>query len=290
MAMLPTSCHPERNRDSQSESRRSRKPALSLPKGTPCRWTTPEARQGILTGSARLAFRSNLRLGNVPHLAVIAAVLFAYSSAPAQRAQTQPAPLTITTESLPDAHPHEPYTAKLQASGGIAPLHWSIAAGNLPKGLELNQDTGAITGTAVEPGDFELTVTITDSSVPPRTATKDLKLRSVGALAVAWKAYPRVTEDQINGSLTVSNGTKDPFNLTVIVVAVNEFGKAFALGYQKFDLLPDNKDVEIKFGSSLPRGNYIVHADAIAEVAAKKSIYRDRLHTPRPLVISAPSL
>ncbi len=219
-----------------------------------------------------------------------ALVLLLSMSAFAQRTGPLAAPLNITTESLPDARPHEPYTAKLQATGGVAPLHWSIASGNLPKGLELNEETGLISGTVVEPGDFELTVTVTDSSVPPRTVSKEFKLRSVGALAVAWKAYPGVTEDQINGSLSVSNGTKDAFDLTVIVVAVNEFGKAFALGYQRFDLLPDNKDVEIKFGSALPRGRYIIHADAIAEVAIKKSIYRNRLQTPEPLVITAPSL
>ena len=224
------------------------------------------------------------------HLAAVTSVLFTSSSTPAQRAETQSAPLAITTESLPDARPHEAYTGKLQASGGVPPLHWTITAGELPKGLELNEETGAIRGTASEPGDFEITVSVTDSAVPPHTGTKDFKMKSVGALAVAWKIYPRVAEDQINGSLAVSNGTKDPFDLTVIVVAVNEVGKAFALGYERLDLLPDNKDIEIKFGSALPRGRYVVHADAIAEVARKKSIYRDRLQTPQPLVVTAPSL
>jgi len=74
----------------------------------------------------------------------------------------------------------------------------------------------------------------------------------------------------------------------VIVVAVNEIGKAFALGYQRFDLQPNNKDVEIKFGSTLPRGQYVIHADAIAEVPGKRAIYRSRLQTPQPLRVTAP--
>jgi Putative Ig domain len=241
------SCHPERSRSSQRESRRSR---------------------GTL-GSSTLILATIL----------LSAPVFAQRS-----------PLSITTESLAEARPHEPYTAKLQATGGTPPLRWSISAGDLPNGLELNAETGAITGTAAEPGDFELTITVTDSSVPPQTAVKHLKLKSVGALSVAWKVFPQIAGEQISGSLTVSNGTKDLFDVTVIVVAVNEVGKAFALGYQRFDLQAEKEDFEITFGSTLPRGRYVVHADAIAEVPAKKSIFRDRLQTPQALVITAPSL
>ena len=197
--------------------------------------------------------------------------------------------LAIGSESLPEANPNQEYVARLQASGGVAPLHWDITSGKLPKGLELDSDTGAISGTAVEAGDFEFTITVTDSAHPPHTATRVFKLISIGALSVEWRVLPRVDNDQITGSVTVANGTKDRFDLTMIVVAVNEVGKAFALGYQQFDLRPDNKDVEIKFGSSLPRGQYIVHADAIAEITTKNKIYRNRLQTPRPLTVTAPS-
>jgi hypothetical protein len=88
--------------------------------------------------------------------------------------------------------------------------------------------------------------------------------------------------------VVVSNGTKDAFDLTVIVVAVNEIGKAFALGYQRFDLRPQTKEMEIKFGSTMPRGQYVIHADAIADVPDKNAIYRDRLQTPQALVVTAP--
>ena len=39
-------------------------------------------------------------------------------------------------------------------------------------------------------------------------------------------------------------------------------------------------DFEIPFGSTLPTGKYVVHADAIAEVPSKKAIYRARQQTP----------
>jgi len=69
---------------------------------------------------------------------------------------------------------------------------------------------------------------------------------------------------------------------------VNEYGKAFALGYQRFELKPDNLKVEIPFNSTLPRGRYKVHADAIAQISARHAIYRNRLETPEPLVVSSP--
>lgn len=195
---------------------------------------------------------------------------------------------TITTTSLPAAVPRQRYESKLEAIGGTPPVRWAITDGKLPPGLELDPTSGLISGTPQEAGQFRFTVSVTDSATPPRTARREFLLGSAKALTLEWKGYPAVQGDQINGSVKVSNGSKDIFDQTVIIVAVNEYGKAFALGYQHFDLKPETANVEIKFGSSLPRGDYVVHADAVAEVAAKDAIYRVRLHTPQPLQISAP--
>lgn len=170
----------------------------------------------------------------------------------------------------------------------MPPLNWTITDGKLPPGLELDPKSGVISGTHQEAGQFRFTVAVTDSAVPPHTATREFLLGSAKALTLEWGGYPVVQGDQINGSVKVSNGSKDIFDQTVIIVAVNEYGKAFALGYQRFDLKPETANVEIKFGSSLPRGQYVIHADAIAEVAARNAIYRVRLQTPLPLLVSAP--
>lgn len=53
---------------------------------------------------------------------------------------------TITTASLPDGTVGTLYTAKLKADG-TAPITWSVSAGSLPDGLNLNKDTGEISGT-----------------------------------------------------------------------------------------------------------------------------------------------
>ncbi|HYL14936.1 MAG TPA: Ig domain-containing protein [Terriglobales bacterium] len=218
-------------------------------------------------------------------LLILVTEFFACSAWPQQAV---PAPLAITTESLPRAVPHEEYRTTLQATGGVPPYHWSIAAGTLPAGLRLDLESGMISGTPTETGDFHFTVGVTDSAEPPHTATRELSLAAAAALSIEWSKYPRVDADQISGAVNVANGTKDEFDQTVIILAVNEIGKAFALGYQHFKLKPDSGKVEITFGSSLPRGTYVVHADAVAEVALKHAIYRDRLQTPQPLVVSFP--
>jgi hypothetical protein len=219
------------------------------------------------------------------------ALLMFFLFTPFAIAQQTSAPATsfaVTTESLPEARRHQVYNVQLEVRGGTPPLHWVIVKGELPKGLTLNDESGVISGIPEETGDFQLTIEVSDSAQPPHTATKDFKLSSTATLSIEWRVYPRVDSDQISGSVVVSNGTKDTFDLTVIVMAVNEIGKAFALGYQRFDLRPETKEMEIKFGSTMPRGQYIIHADAIAEVPEKKAIYRDRLQTPQPLGVTAP--
>jgi hypothetical protein len=133
---------------------------------------------------------------------------------------------------------------------------------------------------------MELTISVVDSV--GNTISRDYKIKVMAPLLIEWSTFPRVQGDQVLGAVKVSNGTKDAFDLTVIILAVNEHGKAFALGYQRIDLQPETTDVEIPFGqgSNLPFGSYVVHADAVAEVAAKDSIFRGRLQTPTPLVIS----
>jgi hypothetical protein len=205
------------------------------------------------------------------------------------RAQTVPSnapPLVITTESLPPFTLRQQYRVRLEASGGVQPLLWTISNGRLPGGVLLDPETGMLSGEPTTAGEFDFTVTVTDSGAPPHTINKEFTGRVVAPLLLEWKNFPRVQDNHINGSVIVSNSTRDEFDLTVIIVAVNETGKAFALGYQRFDLRPGTMDFEIPFGSMLPRGSYAVHVDAIAEIAAKRAIYRERMQTPTPLPIT----
>jgi Bacterial Ig-like domain (group 3) len=76
--------------------------------------------------------------------------------------------LHVTTTSLPEVAPGAPYSAQLQAAGGLNPIKWSKVSGKLPLGLKLSS-TGAISGTVgakkYAPGtSFSFTVKVTDST------------------------------------------------------------------------------------------------------------------------------
>jgi hypothetical protein len=104
-------------------------------------------------------------------------------------------------------------------------------------------------------------------------------------LLLEWLDPPKVRDDRIDGSVQVSNGSKDAFDLTVIIVAVAENGRATALGYEHFPLKAGVAHQKILFGSTLPYGGYEIRADAIAEIPARNTILRQALETPKPLQI-----
>jgi hypothetical protein len=52
--------------------------------------------------------------------------------------------VSITTSSLPDGMVGHSYSARLTATGGTSPYHWSLSGGSLPANLTLNPSTGEI--------------------------------------------------------------------------------------------------------------------------------------------------
>ncbi len=195
--------------------------------------------------------------------------------------------LAITSESLPHATVRQNYFHELRARGGTVPLHWQIANGALPPGLTLDAASGQIAGAAASAGAFKFTVKVTDAAQPPQVATREFLLRVAAPLTLEWRRYPRVEGDNaIRGTVVISNGTDDAFDMTFIAVAVNGIGKAFALGYQRFSLPAQSSSPEIEFGSTLPAGKYVVHVDAVAEVPARDAIYRARRQTSKALTLT----
>jgi len=88
---------------------------------------------------------------------------------------TPTSPPQITTTSLPEGRTGQPYSARVQATGGIGALAWAVSAGTLPSGLALNQSTGVISGTPILPvGTSSFTVRIQDAAA--QSATKALSI------------------------------------------------------------------------------------------------------------------
>jgi len=134
-------------------------------------------------------------------------------------------------------------------------------------------------------GEFQFTLSVSDGQ-PQRGVQKEFVLRVTSALSLKWKSPARVNGNRIEGSVEVSNTTRDDVDLTYIVLAVAENGRATAIGYQHFLLPRSTVAKELPFGETLPVGGYVVHVDAVGEVAAKKLIYRERMQTPSALQVT----
>jgi hypothetical protein len=193
--------------------------------------------------------------------------------------------LQIKSDSqLPDTYPHAQYSFLFQARGGVSGLHWRLEKGALPPGLRL-EDSGLLHGEPGRGGEFRFTISVAAGG-PDHAVQKEFVLRVVEALTLNWKAFAHVTGNRIDGSVEVSNTTVDDVDLTFIVLAVAENGRATAIGYQRFPLLHATTAMELPFGDTLPSGAYVVHVDVVGEVEKKNAIYRRRLQSPSPLRIT----
>jgi hypothetical protein len=198
------------------------------------------------------------------------------SVATAQQGAATGEPLIVRTASLPKAYLRQQYETRLEARGGITPLRWEITEGAAPAGIVLGRD-GILSGAPTETGEFKFTATVTDGGRPAMQRNQQLVLTVVAPLMAQWGRYPKVTGRRLEGSITVSNPTEQDFDLTVIMMAVNETGRATAIGYQRVALKKGTTSLDIPFGENLPQGSYELNVDAVAEVAATNSIYRVRL-------------
>jgi len=199
-------------------------------------------------------------------------------------AQQNLLPLSVLDEPLPILIAGIEVHIPLHATGGVPPYHWSVVSGDLPPGITLDP-TGVLIGHATKAGAFSVTVNVTDSAHPANTMNKELRTEVTAALVLDWSRPPQVHGNSIDGAVQVSNGSKDDFDLTVIIVAVNEIGRATALGYRHLTFKAGTSNFEIPFGATPGVGAYIVHADAVAEIPSKNTILRQRMQTPAPLKI-----
>jgi hypothetical protein len=192
--------------------------------------------------------------------------------------------LFIINESpLPDTYPRANYEVRFHARGGVPTFHWRLEKGALPPGLKLEED-GLLHGQPEHAGEFQFTVSVRDGS--RQAVQKEFVLRVLSALSLDWKKEARVNGNRIEGSCEVSNTTPDEIDLTFIVLAVPPNGRAVAIGYQHFPLHRGTIKMELPFGETLPHGGYVVHVDAVGEVAPRNVIYRERLQTPNALQVT----
>ena len=85
--------------------------------------------------------------------------------------------LSIVTNTVPNLVAGLLYNTQLSTQGGVGPITWNVSAGVLPTGLNLDVNTGILSGNvALGATGANVTVQATDASTPPQTATSVLAL------------------------------------------------------------------------------------------------------------------
>jgi len=200
--------------------------------------------------------------------------------------QDPQATVTIATKELPAATLWNRYTFQFQADGGLEPYHWRAVSGSLPRGLEL-QDSGHIMGVVNQAGELDFLIQATDRT-GARSQPKKFTLAVEPPLRADWLNKSKVNGNRIDGSVKVSNTTGRDFDLTFVVLAVNDIGRATAIGYQHFPLKKNTRDQELPFGDSLSPGNYVVNVDLVGEEPVSRTIFRSRLVAPKQTIAQSP--
>lgn len=134
-----------------------------------------------------------------------------------------PAPLSISTTSLPAAISNTKYAPPaIAAIGGVPPLRWSVTGGTLPPGLALGTTSGQITGVipaGTTPGAYSFTVQAQDQTLLTNQSaqqTLSITVQNPQPLAITTTALPSgTTGTAYNFSLQASGGIA-PYAWTVV--------------------------------------------------------------------------
>jgi hypothetical protein len=213
---------------------------------------------------------------------MLAIAMLATACAPAH---SQDNGLTIEPQELPTTYPQGPYEVDFHLRGNYVPvLHWRLAQGSLPPGIILD-DNGSLHGQAERAGEFNFLVVVRDGGQPQQAVQKEFTLKVMEAITLNWRVPAHVNANRIEGSVEVSNTTKDDMDLTFEVKAVAENGRATEIGYQRFPLKKGTLEMLLPFGETLPHGAYMVYVLVNGEVAKRNAIYKEQMKTPSALQV-----
>jgi outer membrane protein assembly factor BamB len=141
----------------------------------------------------------------------------------------------ITTASVPGGMAGSPYSVQLQATGGNAPLEWSVSAGTLPAGLTLSA-TGLLSGTPSAQGSSVFTVQVADAESDADTLELSILIEaSPSASLYAYEDFDIPVGDM--DLITSGEGWADGWdvqngagNYSIVSTPALTFGEVFTTG------------------------------------------------------------
>lgn len=212
-------------------------------------------------------------------------LVIVFVSVVASQQGNNPKQAAKTALELPEASLWSRYSFEFQPTGDNGPYRWSAVNGVLPPGLRL-EDNGRLSGEINEQQESDFAVIEVDRSGKKQVQACTLKTES--PLTASWEEKAQVNGNRIDGSVKVSNTTGRDFDLTFDVLAVNDMGRATAIGYQHFSLKQNTRDMKLPFGDTLSPGNYTVNVDVVGEEPQSRMIFRTRFATPKLAISTGP--
>jgi subtilisin family serine protease len=183
--------------------------------------------------------------------------------------------LVVITGKLPFAIVGEEYQATLAAWGGTKPYTWAIIDGALPDGLELDTNTGIISGTPTEAGTGNFTVQVTDAA--EATATRGLSIP-----VITWTAF--ITDpvgdqfDDYGPDVTGADFYRDETDIYFRAKTVELIDPDNTVNYMFFDLDLNPKTGFVSNEPDLPTND--IGVDAFALILPEWVMMEEELSLP----------
>lgn len=187
-----------------------------------------------------------------------------------------PLPLMITTTSLRSGTQLQTYSDTVVAAGGTAPLTWTVVAGTLPPGLQLNQSSGAISGTPTTFGSFTPTFRVQDTGAPQQSSQKQL------TIAVNQPAPLSITTG------TLGNGVLgQPYDQTVQATG-GSGSRTWSFQGGTIPNLSINSSTGRVTGAPTPTGNFTFTVQVTDALFTATKQFTIAVNPPPPPSITAP--
>lgn len=124
--------------------------------------------------------------------------------------------LTINTASpLPNGVVNSQYSQAIAATGGFPPYLWWVSSGNLPPGLNLDNNSGTLSGIPLSAGSFTFTVQVFDQSFANATQTFAMTVNSSALVIATGSPLPAGNAGSVYLQVFSATGGTSPYSWSV---------------------------------------------------------------------------